>query len=119
MPTSEETNDKKDGTYKRVVLLMAEPFSKPWGSLVILSQTVTRIEIKPAIHAQWPILALTIKAAHTTLSMGTLAAMQQWADAAILGRSLFEAEMLIKWMLESDTESRVATYLSEIESEAA
>jgi hypothetical protein len=109
----------KDEAYQRIVLLIPEPFFRAWTHLVGLSQTITQNDCKPEIPARWPILALTIKAAHTTLSIATLAAMRQWPDAAVLGRSLFETEMLVKWMLESDTESRVATYLSEIEMEAA
>ncbi len=103
--------------YLRVVLLIPEPFRDSWTKLIKLSQAVTEREHLVADVVDWPILALTIKAAHTTLSVATLAAMRQWPDAWILGRSLFETEIFVKWLLEADTQHRLATYLAEIDTE--
>jgi hypothetical protein len=108
---------KELGQHKRVVLLIPEPFSEAWNELIDLCLEIKRFDHILPTCDRWPVLALAIKAAHTTLSIATLAAMRQWPDAWVLGRSLFETEILVKWLLESETEERIKAYLAEIEKE--
>lgn len=108
---------KESDPFKRVVLLVPEPFSKAWSELIDLCEEIRRCERLLRTCDRWPILALTIKAANTTLSIATLAAMRLWPDAWVLDRSLFETEILVKWLLESATEERIEAYLGEIEEE--
>lgn len=103
--------------YRRVVLLIPEPFFKAWNELVGLCEAIKGCEPALPTVDRWPVLALSIKAAHTTLSIATLAAIRQWPDAWVLGRSLFETEVFVKWLLESDTDERIKAYLAEIEDE--
>jgi len=110
------STDERDG-YRRVMLLIPEPFSDAWRKLVELCQDFKGFDPNARAKDRWPILALTAKAAHTTLSIALLAAMRQWPDAWVLGRSLFETEILVKWLCESRTDHRIKEYLEAIDEE--
>jgi hypothetical protein len=117
------TEDEREGlvserqAYEKVILLIPEPLFKAWNSLVELCLAVKKCEPRISSCSHWPILALAIRGADLALSVGTLASMRQWPDACILGRTLFETEILVKWLLESDTDRRIAEYLAEVEEE--
>jgi hypothetical protein len=98
----------------KIVLLLPEPYYTAWNNLFHLCEDFKKLEENLSGLSEWPVLALGIKSARTTQSIGSLAAMQQWQDAMILGRALFETEIIVKYLLHSETKLKVEEYLNEI-----
>lgn len=65
----------------------------------------------------WPVFGLGKKAANTVKSCAALASLDLWGDFLVVGRSLFETEIIISWLLQESTEERVRKYIDGIEQE--
>lgn len=95
-----------------------DPIYAPlWDKLGAVSKKVLLYYKKHRQDESWLILELTYKFIQSLESCSVLIALEFWSDAVILGRALFETQIIIKWLLSSDTEKRSQIYLSGIDDE--
>lgn len=89
--------------------------SAPWDALVRL---VSRIE--PRVRAQgprdvWPLQGLAVRAASLAAAVAALVERRLWSEAFILGRTLMEIEITMKWLTAGPAASqRLSDYVATI-----
>lgn len=65
----------------------------------------------------WPIRGLARRAANTSRGLAVLVMNGLWAEALIVGRSLMEMEITVKWLLARDVKDRLSRYIGAIHDE--
>jgi hypothetical protein len=96
-------------------LNIPDPFLKPWMSVLGLGEAI--LNIPRPTDESWVILALARKAARSTYAAASLASLYLWGDALVIGRTLFEAELTVEWLLAGEGRQHIRAYLQEIAEE--
>ena len=101
----------------RLHINIPSPFLEAWIPLLELSGAV--LELPRPNGDEWVLLALARKAARSMYALASLASLNLWGDALVIGRSLFETELRVQWLLAGPYDERVSEYLNEVGTEEA
>lgn len=99
---------------QKILLRFPEPYIQLWGRMLEFSEIIEKYSTPLKNQKFWPLLGLAKKAALTTKSIAVLASAHFWADALVLGRTLFDLDVIVSWILETDTENRVEIFKGSI-----
>jgi hypothetical protein len=88
-------------------------YRNSWVAVSELCEKVLRIS-KPEEERLWPILALCHKSVGSFNTISYLLSCYQFSDCLILGRSILENEIQIRWLVDEDTHNRVEEYLQSL-----
>lgn len=86
---------------------------------IILELATSIRKMNPALPQpyMWPIRGLARRSANISGGLAVLVMNGLWAEALILGRSLMEMEITLKWLLSGDTKKRLNRYIGAIRDE--
>lgn len=91
--------------------------NKHWVEIVDLWQIAVNVAKSKQQSDLWPILGFLFRANDLIQAVACLAEKQLWVEATILGRSLLEIEIVVKWLLHKDQSTRMKSFSNGIDGE--
>jgi hypothetical protein len=113
----EELNIREVCLMKVTALSFPPEYRRMWDQLHEVACAVLSSSTPLPDKELWPLLALTKKAANSVIGAAALVSLELWGDALVIGRSLLELDIILKWLIEKDTKIRLTEYLSGISEE--
>jgi hypothetical protein len=92
------------------------PLPAPWRRTLDVARRLRQPIDLPEPHL-WPYKGFARRAADLSFGMAALVMSGVWAEALILGRSIIELEILLKWFATADQEKRLNVYIQSIRKE--
>ncbi|MES1224347.1 MAG: DUF5677 domain-containing protein, partial [Bacteroidota bacterium] len=101
----------------RQSFLFPKNYSEAWNGLLDLSHELIHDDKKLSNQNFLPVLGLCKKASYTTFAIASLVSMELWQDSLMLSRTLLDLEIIMKWLLHKDVDTRIAAYKQGLEQE--
>ncbi len=88
-----------------------------WRQILEMASLLRQAGTNPSEPHLWPITGMARRAANMTRGLALLVMNGLWAESLVVGRSLMEMEITVKWLLAKDVKDRLDLYVGAIRDE--